>query len=320
MSSLAAHYVNTACTHKRVTHCHGTRVCYAIDRCRCDLCRLAATMWARTDCERRNRAQYDNEKYAAYVDAEPARVHVRTLQAAGLGWKEVARRAGLNPSNLYPLLYGRKDRNGGEPRKQCRRSTRDAILSVPIPTLEELRPGRKVDAEPTANRIKALGRIGYSNAVIAHLAGVDRQRIDALTSANRTSTTAGTAATIRDLFNRVALTPCAGRDWHSRASVSRARGRAEREGWPSPLDLDDDGYLLDNPDAEPDDDIDHAAITRALAGDPSVNLTRVERLHVAQRILDQGGNCTDAASRAGVSRDAVHKNIERGLLSKVRAA
>lgn len=92
------------CHCKEARHQHGTYAAYTIDRCRCRPCTDARARYER----QRTLERMDGK--TAYVDTAPAVAHIRRLQAAGLGWKRVAHLAGITPSVVYPLLYGRPDR------------------------------------------------------------------------------------------------------------------------------------------------------------------------------------------------------------------
>lgn len=289
-------YLNPACTHKRTTHAHGTHACYTIDKCRCDLCRMAATAYERL----RRAGLFDAEigiGERRLVDATEAVAHIRTLQAAGLGWQQIAKRAGVDPSCVYPLIWGRPDRHHGKPRTKCRPATRDAILAVPIPTIDELQPGRVVDGQPTMNRIRALHHLGYGAKTIADLAGIDHQPI--YRALDGSATTVRTHTSIADLFNQLSLTPRPAVDWHDKAAATRARNIATKHAWPAPLDLDEDGYLDQLDDTT--GDLDHAAVFRAIQGDRTVTLTPTERVHVTNVLTHEHGmNREEIARHIGV--------------------
>lgn len=236
-------FVNTGCAHKQATHAHGTHACYVLDKCRCSLCRPANAMYERDRRRRRAYAAFGLDEYAAFVDAGPAVAHIRVLQEAGLGWKQVAYRAGLSASNVYPLLYGRPDRRHGAPRVSCRLATARAILAVAIPSVIDLRPGHIVDVTPTRNRIRALSRIGYSNIHVARLVSLDPQRIYHATDPDATTTSVSTHVAIAQLFTAYWARPYQPGTGPERTATSRAMKRALAQGWPAPIDLDEDGFI-----------------------------------------------------------------------------
>ena len=144
------------CLHNGI-HTHGTYVAYVWDKCRCLPCAAACSTYNDDLAHRKAYGQ------APYVDARPAADHLRALSAAGIGYKRVAAIAGLNPSHLYPLLWGRPDRNGGAPRTKARRATVEAILAVPMPGLDQLGDGVKVDS--TGTRRRQIGRASCRETV-----------------------------------------------------------------------------------------------------------------------------------------------------------
>lgn len=285
--------LNTACTHP-VGHRHGTRVCYVLDKCRCEPCTLANRAAANA---RRREIAYG---IPAYVDAQPARDHVRALQAAGLGWKRVAHMAGLNTSVVWALIYGKPDR-GMQPSQRIRPKTAAAILAVPMPTVHDLGKTVSVDATGTRRRLHALMCLGWSIQRLAEEHAVDRQALDnALTAV---WVHAQTAVTVREMYADKSMRPAPAATWHQKGSVTRARNRAAREGWVPPLGWDD--LDLDDPAAQP-------------------VLTDVGRTHFDLdewvRLVGFGEHPDRAATRCGVRMNTVKQTAHRaGRIDEVRA-
>jgi len=242
---------NEECRHPRASHRHGTYACYVLDKCRCDECRPVAVAYRREE-DRRNlyRKYATDDRFEPFVDVAPARDHIKALQAAGLGWKQVARRAHIGSTVVYGMMYGRPDRNGGKPVQHIRRDTLARILSVPIPAPEALMPGAHVDATPTANRIKALATMGYGQSAVAREAGLDEQRIRKALKGERT--TVRTHVAVKDAFARLWRGRRTSDEWRAKIAASRAHRQAREAGWPSPLDLDEDGYLIEDEPVEQD--------------------------------------------------------------------
>ncbi len=312
-------FINTGCTHPKVTHVHGTYVCYTIDRCRCNLCMCAQRMYMRAQQRDHDFAKYNPNRYARLVTAAPARAHVEGLQAAGLGWKRIARLAGVSGSVVYPLLYGRPDRHGGAPREVIQRRTAIKLLAVPLPRLEDLAPGRYIDATPSTNRVRALATIGYTLPRIATLIDRDLQVVWTLAAGNRPSTTVRTALAVRDLFAARWNKPVVGREWHELSAVNRIRAQARREGWPSPLDLDDDG-LVEVPDDAAELDVDSIAVRRVLEGDRPERLTSREVDEAIRVGAGEGLDFRRLAVLLRMSPSAVQQRASRsGVKSGVAA-
>lgn len=151
---------------------HGTRACYVFgpepgqDRkngCRCEQCKGANRAYAR---ERDRATRRPDEKLEpAYVDATPARIHLKVLSSSGLGRREVHRRSGVSQSVLHRIKNGEI--------RGVRPATLDAILKV---SATRKAPAGFVEAAPTWALVDEL---------IA--AGVTKKRIgQAITGNERT--------------------------------------------------------------------------------------------------------------------------------------
>jgi hypothetical protein len=82
-----------------------------------------------------------NERFVVWVPADAALAHVKELMAAGLGYKTIARRAGVAASSVGALLFPTPSRGRGV-RQKIRAVTRDRLLAVPVPGPEGLLPGQ----------------------------------------------------------------------------------------------------------------------------------------------------------------------------------
>lgn len=318
---------NTACPHPRAEHRHGTYACYTLDKCRCKECSKAAVAYRGWETRRRAyaRANPNEERYQPYVDAAPVVAHLDALQAAGLSYKEVARRAGVAASSLSAMLWATPSR-GRRRRTRVSRKTRYKVLAVPIPTPEQLLDGRRITAVPTTNRLRALQSIGYSLLELARRAGIDHQRLRRAAAHPELTTTVRTHKAVAALFAELWATPNEPVEWRSKIAASRARNVAHDAGYPMPIDLNDAGYLdtdlcddetIDDPDgapvaAEPAPDlVDELAVARVLAGEPPALLTSKEVDEVIRRGAAQGLNFRELASRLRMSHAAVQARASR---------
>lgn len=283
------------CHHKYARHQHGTRAAYVLDRCRCEPCTATAT---KAEKLRTLRNQ------PAYVSTAPAVAHIRRLQAAGLGWKRIAYLAGLAESNVYPLLYGRPDRDGGKPRTKARASTINAILTVPLPGLDQLGTRVPVDSTGTRRRLQALATLGWSLTQIADRAGLtDRQPLDKAMHDDVTG--AATAKAVRDVYDQLwDQQPPKATTRGAASAAARVRNKAARLGWHPPLAWDDES--IDSPDAEP-----HAEDGARRRG---VDLDEYLWL------LDSGEVPDRAAKRLGVRLDTIQTAARRTDRHDVLAA
>ncbi|GAA2037471.1 hypothetical protein GCM10009740_31610 [Terrabacter terrae] len=216
-------------------HQHGDRARYTLDGCRCRACRDANVAYNRQLARRHLYGR------PPLVDANPARDHVRALQAAGMGWKRIAEAAGLDHSVITKLIYGAR---GRKPSVTIQPASAEKILAVRL----ELAPAAVVDSIGSARRVQALLCLGWSVPRIAEAAGVDRQAIDRALRGG--SVLASTRNAIRDVYDRLwnATPPQAEKS--DRIAATRARRRAAASGWVPPLAWDDDS--IDDPTATPD--------------------------------------------------------------------
>lgn len=281
------------CLHPIARHEHGTHACYVLDCCRCVTCAAANSNY--------EQARHRDRAYGktAYVDAAPAVEHVRALTAAGLGWKAVARRAGVAENVVGAMLYGRADRSGGAPQRRARESTVAAILAVPMPTLDDLAGGVRVPAIGSARRVRALIACGWSARALAARSGIDRQILDGLASGSRDCAVASTARQIRDLYEELWDVPAP-----DGAGKTRALRRAAAAGWAPPAAWDDEA--LDDPTAaEPEP----STATR------SASLDLDEWLH----LVTAGEDPVRAAERLGVTISTVDRAAYRAGRTDVLA-
>lgn len=212
---------------------HGTLTGYKIRGCRCRPCTDAQL---RYNTRRERLILYG--RWAPFVDAQPVRDHIHALGEAGLGYKRVADLAGVPQGSMKKLLYGAPSRNMG-PSKRMRPAGAAALLAVRA-DLDTLADGARIDAAGTRRRIQALACLGWSLGEQARLIGWTTQNYCALQK--RDQVNVGTARIVRDLYDRLSMTPAP----EGRNGVARARNEAARKGFLPPLAWDED--LLDLPD------------------------------------------------------------------------
>lgn len=307
--------VNAGCACRQASHVHGERNCYVIDRCRGAACREAIRVYEQ---HRRRQRAYGRH---AYADAAPAVEHVRSLMAAGLGWKRIAEKAGVASSSVYPLLYGRPDRNGGRPRTKARKATVDALLAVPMPGLDDFGGGHVIDGTGTRRRLQALVAIGWAKSRLADRLGWLPGNLGRLIEGSAMVTVA-TARAVRALYDELWSTAPETPTRYDRASVSRARRLAAARGWQPPMAWDDD--TIDEPEVDLDEtesatDLDEIAIERAIAGDRAT-LTADERLEAIRRMHRAGLTDRQIGARLGAAASAIADTRRRkGISSGARA-
>lgn len=232
------------CTCPRAHHEHGTRLAYVRDRCRCDECRGAATA-----AERARRRQKAYGRYGGLIDAEPARQHVRTLMASGIGMKQITRLGGPSGGVMCKLMYGQPLPDGTRrpPSRRITPRVADSIFAI-IPETRALAGGALVDGTGTRRRVQALVVLGWSLSKIARMVGWNVSNFGGMVNSQR-QVTASTARRIADLYEQLWDTRPVENDHQSRQAASRARRYAQERCWLAAMTWDDD--TIDDPNYHP---------------------------------------------------------------------
>lgn len=306
------------CRHRYANHQHGQYVTAKLDGCRCWPCTDAKSAY---NAERGRAQAYGT--WSPFVPTAPAVAHLRELSRAGMGWKRVAAAAGVPSSSVYPLLYGRPDRNGGAPRTKARRALVDAILAVPMPTLDDLGAAVIVDGTGTRRRLQALIVAGWSVQLLAARTDVDRQALDRALAQRpvQAKTARAVTALYDDLWDKLPPETTTG----EKISAARSRRRAAAQAWAPALAWDDD--TIDDPDTLPahliaadTHGIDEVSIDRAMTGH-SPRLARAERWIAVEQLAAQGLSDRAIAARVGVSEHTVWRDRrDLGIASRWAAA
>jgi len=286
------------CLHARARHEHGTRLAYTLDGCRCYPCCAARSVYQRQLAYGRG----------TFVDAGPAREHVRALLAAGLGTRQVAALSGVSRSGLRSLLDGRTREDGRvePPKRRVSRSVADRLLAVPLPGVDAFPDATPIDGTGTRRRLQALAVLGWSNVKLARELGMTPSNYGTFT--RRDEVLARHAREVRDLYDRLSTTPPAATSGYDRAGIERVKASAKRSGWVGPLAWDDE--TIDDPAARPDVGrwrdgsehvVDEVAVHRAMRGDRAVRLRIGERAEVVRRLVELGLNDQQIERRTGIS-------------------
>lgn len=162
---------------------HGTRARYVAGKCRC------------FECRRANSAYYHQRKAARargeaghIVSAEPARLHIKKLSRAGVGYKMVADAARVARSVVAGIKSGE--------RSQARADTVRRILQVGI---ESRGDAALVSGASTWARIGKLKEEGFSKRALARALGYKSLAIQF----RRQRVTVKTRARVERLFERL---------------------------------------------------------------------------------------------------------------------
>lgn len=219
---------------------HGTRAKYVVEKCRCKPCREANSRENRVASRRRAYGRWQ-----PYVDAGPAREHVKALQAYGLGWKRIARLAGVPISTMSKLLYGDSRRG---PSKQIRPENEAKLLAVQ-PTPDALGGHTTTDATGTRRRLQALVAAGWPQAHLARRLLMSPSNMSLILTVSEERVFVATARAVRALYD----------EWWNAdpqahgvtlQAFSRARNHARAVAWAPAGAWDED--RIDDPAAIPD--------------------------------------------------------------------
>lgn len=268
------------CMHTRVRHEHGQRNTYTLDRCRCLPCCAAVSQYAAWLARQHAYGRHP------LVDAGPVREHVRELATSGMGWRHIARQAGVAPQMVSRLLFG-GGVDGGRPvlRKQVRRDHAEALLAV---RPGQLAAGTPVDIVGTARRLQALVAAGWPARRIAIELGMSQQNFTPVLHGRRGvlgSTRDRVTALYEQLWDVAPRQDTPGQ----RGGVVRARRMAERYGWAPPAAWDDD--TIDDPAARPNltGGHDEATVLAWLIGYVAPDgASRADRNEVIRRLIEDG--------------------------------
>lgn len=273
-------------------HKHGaTSTCYSMHGCRCDACRAGRNAYTKHRTRQKAYGRWNPGE--DLVDAEPVRAHVRSLMDRGLGAKRVAHLAGVSEPTIKVLIYGRTGGadgyRHGEMQNRIRRDKADRILAVRadestlalVPTLGARR------------RAQALACLGWSIQRQAGMLGFRQENYRATLGRERMERASWEK--VRDLYDRLSMTPPVPADRHEKIGVTRAKNEAARRGWVPPLAWDNIDHDPEPAAAEQDDAaVSMASIYLAIEGKATWGeLTPAERHETIGRLRATG--MTDSA-------------------------
>ncbi|PFG16299.1 hypothetical protein ATK74_0833 [Propionicimonas paludicola] len=275
-------------------HQHGTRSAYVFDRCRCEACTIVNREGMRIRSRQKALARW-NPELDPFIPGDVVRAHLRGLMDAGMGWKRIAAAAGVATSTVYPILYGKNVDQPDHPeyrppRKQVRRNVAEKLLAVTL----DLADGAMVDGTGTRRRLQALVTVGWSQSRLASELGWTVANFGHLIHGTGL-VTKGTAARVRDLYDRCWSAPPTATTRQERGGITRARKVARQHGWMPPMAWDDD--TIDDPAARPN------------VGVPAV--TTNARIEDVRELLELGEHPDMIAARIGMKASSLHELLRR---------
>lgn len=245
---------------------HGTRSCY-VSGCRQPECCEANREYFR-DYYRISRTYY-----GLTPDVDPTRTerHIQQLRGQGMGYREIARAAGVRKDTIRKIANGERARG-------VRPDTERKILAVrPDPYW--------VCSTGATRRLRALSAIGHSQESIANAAGITRRTVGAIMAGNQPTVYRPTDEAIRTAYDALSMTV---------GTSAEARRRAAEKSWASPLAWDDE--TIDDPTASPTG-----------VGFTKTPLDLDDWLD----LVNAGENGDRAARRLGVSISAIARSARR---------
>lgn len=175
---------------------HGSHAKYALDRCRCDLCRRAQREYNL----RRGRAiARPDEVWCPYVEAGPVREHIEWLATCGIGLKSLARLAGVPHGTLSKLVNGDPARQMPRSRRVRPTTARKVMAVMPY----HAAGAQRVPAAPTWRLLNELITLGWSRAELARRLGHQGPGLQV----NRTRVLASTARRVERLHAELVRLP-----------------------------------------------------------------------------------------------------------------
>ncbi len=178
---------------------------------------------------------------SAYTDAEPVRMHIKQLQAAGIGLRRISELSGVNRKTLQWITTGRSERNS-PPSSKVTSVNAEKILAVPLPDRpHQLTAGHQlVPALGTVRRLRALVRFGYTRSHLAARLDMHPYNVTRLFRNTDGQVFADTARRVEELFNELQLTP---------GPSVRAVHEGTRRRWAPPFAWDE--FAIDDAEARP---------------------------------------------------------------------
>lgn len=288
------------CLHQETTHVHGTYACWTLDKCRCWDCTAAQRVYEQ------QRVRNNAYGRSNYVDAQPARDHVKYLMDHGMGLKRIVTVSDVSMGALWKLIYGKRQADGTQrPSVRVTRDLERRILAIEV----DLADGARINGHQTARRLQALIANGWSAADLGRRLNIHASNLTPVLHGRR-KVVVSTAKAVHALYvELVDQAPPAGTP-KERAAITRARSFAAANNWAPPLRIGGKAWIGKPYDIRadvPDDarpvlgvPMDEAAILRRLDGD-RVRLTNAEAAEVVRRWVATGRPLVECERTTGLN-------------------
>lgn len=226
----------------------------------------------------------------SYIDATPIREHLDTLFAAGWSLNSVAGVSDVPASTLSKIHRGEQ--------RSCRPASIQKVLGVNPNDLADRTnmDGREpfVTKVGVVRRIEALLYLGWTHDAMRAHSGL---RTAIVLHQKGQWVTRSTYDTVAAMYRELCTRP-----GPSTATASRAK----KAGYVGPLawhNIDRDTAPWTDLDGELEDDyLDDAAITRRMAGEQSIRLTKLEKAELVRRWTAAGRSLNECERVTGITR------------------
>lgn len=275
---------------RRVTECrcpvahhqHGTSVMYSKDGCRCDPCTDAKTHYDSTRRRQKAYGRWDN----GFVSADRAYVHVHALRQHGIGYRRVAKLAGVRICTIQRLLAGKS--------ATLKAATAAAVLAIP---LTDQAQGARTSNPGAMRRVQALMAEGWALSRISAESGINEQTLRDVIYGH--DILVRTAEAVKAVYERLWDEAPDTSNGYLAAGVTRTRKLAASRGWAPCMAWDDEA--IDDPAAE-----------------PAVVFTKKRRTRPAEDIVEDlewlirtGASPAEATGRLDMTRSGIQQAMYR---------
>jgi hypothetical protein len=258
---------------------HGRRSGY-LAGCPCDACNKANRVWVK---EYRYRALKGGG--STTIDAAPVRQHLLDI-AATMSLTSIEVASGISRSTVRRVRLGEI--------KRLHPRTAHALLGVQ-PYQEGL-GGHYIDARGTRRRLQALHALGYSLERIEKLTGFSKSNLRQVIFGERRFVFGDTADKVRAAYEIHSMRLPEASNRVEQGHITKARNRAQANGWPPPLAWDS----IDN-DPDPSD-WEYRPATRA---------------EMVIDLDDQGAGISTVCQALDITRKALERWSERNDMRDV---
>ncbi|MFE5368122.1 hypothetical protein [Streptomyces mirabilis] len=178
-----------------------------------------------------------------FVDAEPARQHLRALKEYGVSAQRISEVSGLHPAVIGGILY---DFGDHKRRERIRTETAAAIFAVQ-PRFEYIHDRHVIDGTATRRRLQALAAIGFPFRRLGEHLPLHPVQVGHTARSEKVQ--AGTHRAVAAAYKKLAHQNPTEHGIRPGTAL-KIRRYAQAQGWAPPIAWDDD--TIDDPNAHPD--------------------------------------------------------------------